>query len=426
MYTAKEKILTLALVLCIAGVAGFGWSLSEQKKEKQLLLEQQEKLNTKIAELDKLLDGKMSVRSLSANVSDENLQRELDRYQKKETTTISDILTISIICLAIGVTILIGWLLLLIVHCILTGLIYVKKFSVNIFGHLRQVWNKQPIKICLEKIKNIFRKPGLNKPDKSKENRLTKNELPPEALDKEDEKIDMLYCDEKTLNPKEQVNAGAGSADLNAKMLGQLEHNIRKTILSGYHENTLKVQNSLKTQNETIEKQVAEVIQITQTIQEASAKNSEPVRNSLDELAKQVSAIREYTCFQQDRIEKLQEGYDWNIVRNFCLRVIRCIDNLEDRIARLSEQNIDTTDLKEIMDELVFTLESSGVETFKPEINSDYNGKERIAEVVKDKVHPNNPNMRGKIAEVVKPGYQYVIDDANVKVVRAARVKLFW
>ena len=33
--------------------------------------------------------------------------------------------------------------------------------------------------------------------------------------------------------------------------------------------------------------------------------------------------------------------------------------------------------------------------------------------------------MKGKIAEVIKPGYQYVIDDENVKIVRTARVKLF-
>jgi len=33
--------------------------------------------------------------------------------------------------------------------------------------------------------------------------------------------------------------------------------------------------------------------------------------------------------------------------------------------------------------------------------------------------------MTGKIAEVIKPGYRYVVDNENVKIVRTARVKLF-
>ena len=169
----------------------------------------------------------------------------------------------------------------------------------------------------------------------------------------------------------------------------------------------------------------AELESLAQSIQETSSKNSEPVKSSIDELTRQISAIREYTSLQHSKIEKLQEGYDWNIIKNFCLRVIRCIDNLENRIAKLSEQNIDTTDLEEIMDELVFALESSGVEQFRPQINSDYNGKEKTAEVAKDKVNPDDPNMRGKIAEVLRPGYQYIIDEANVKVVRTAQIKLF-
>ena len=227
-------------------------------------------------------------------------------------------------------------------------------------------------------------------------------------------------------SPKEQTKPAADAPQLNPQLLGQLEQNIRKTILAGYHQSALNVQNSLKTQNEAIEKQVAEVMQMAQTIQEASSKNSEPVKSSLDELARQISAIREYTTLQHSKIEKLQEGYDWNIIKNFCLRVIRCIDNLENRIAKLSQRNIDTADLEEIMDELVFALESSGVEQFRPQINSDYNGKEKTAEVTKDKATADDPNMRGKIAEVLRPGYQYVIDEYKCEGSSNSPGKIIW
>ncbi len=65
------------------------------------------------------------------------------------------------------------------------------------------------------------------------------------------------------------------------------------------------------------------------------------------------------------------------------------------------------------------------MEQFEPEINSDYRGQERCVEAVKDKQRSNKPNMTGKIAKVIRPGYQYVIDEENTKVVRTAQVKIY-
>jgi len=284
------------------------------------------------------------------------------------------------------------WLLLSTARCTTAGLSRLKKFSAGLF--------RQP-------------------------NALVSNELQLDDLDKETERIKVLYCDEKSLDSKEQVKFDDSDTGVNVELLEQLEQNIRKTVSSNYHQSALKVPKSLKAQKENLEKQVSEFRQTAQTVKEVSVGHSEPIKSTLAELTQQVSAIREYASYQQDRIEKLQEGYDWNIIRTFCLRVIRGIDNLENRIARLSKQDVDTTDLEEIMDELVFALESSGVEQFKPKVNSNYSGQERAAEVVKGKIHPKSPKMKGKIAEVVKPGYQYMIDDGNIKIVRTARVKLF-
>ncbi len=164
---------------------------------------------------------------------------------------------------------------------------------------------------------------------------------------------------------------------------------------------------------------------MTQTVQQAATEQSEPIKMTLNELTDQISAIREYASHQHNRIEKLQEGYDWNIIRTFCLRVIRCIDNLENQLAKFSEQDIDTTNLEEIRDELVFALESSGVEQFDPQIGSDYREQEKYIEAIKEKKHCEDASRNGKIAKVIRRGYRYVIDDENIKVVRVARVMLF-
>jgi len=186
-----------------------------------------------------------------------------------------------------------------------------------------------------------------------------------------------------------------------------------------------KTDDSLKEKTENLEKQMEEFRQMAQGVQQTAIENSEPINNTLSELAQQVSAIREYASSQQDRLSKLQDGYDWNITKTFCLRVIRCIDNLEKRISQLLEKHMDVVDLEEIRDEMLFALESSGVEQYEPELNSDYHGQEKFAEAVKGKENCDNKNQKGKIAKIIRPGYQFFIDEENVKVVRPAQVMLY-
>ena len=379
MSTTKKRFLTLALMFLIAGVVGYGWILSDRNKEKKLLSRQQEKLNAKFVKLDKLLSGETDIRSFAFDISGENWQKELAGYQTRKKTIRPDIFIASTACMSMGVTIFAYWLLLLIVRYITAGLSSLKEFSANIFRRQKQEGDNLLTEICLEEDEKTSQAPILSELYKSEEDILSQNELQIDESDKETENIDVLYCDE----------------------------------------------NSLQSQDTNLEKQVAKFRQTAPTVKEATAEKSDPVETTLNELTQQVSAIREYTSYQHDRIEKLQEGYDWNIIRTFCLRIIRGIDNLENRISRLSEQDIDTTDLEEIMDELIFALESSGVEQFRPVINSDYRGQEKTAEVVKDKACSNDPDLKGKISEVIKPGYQYEIHDGNVKIVRTARVKLF-
>jgi len=163
----------------------------------------------------------------------------------------------------------------------------------------------------------------------------------------------------------------------------------------------------------------------TGNTEENTIKNSEPLNDTLMQLTQQVSAIREYACRQQGTMERLQDGYDWNIIRNFCLRLIHCIDNLENRIRQFSERNIEAAELEEVRDELLFALESSGVERFEPETGSDYHGQEKCAEAIKDREYCDDVSLVGKIAQVIRPGYRYIIDDENFKIVRIAQVKLF-
>jgi len=180
----------------------------------------------------------------------------------------------------------------------------------------------------------------------------------------------------------------------------------------------------LKARTEELEKTMAQFKQMASQSQR-TGEPSKPLQESIRELSCQISAIREYAAHQQERIKKLQDGYDWGIIKNFCLRIIRCIDNLEGRINEKLESKADVTDLEEIRDELIFALESTGVEKFEPEINSDYRGQERNTEAIREKEHCEDPSLKGKIARVIRPGYRYCVDEDNMKIVRTAQVKLY-
>ncbi|HPY76680.1 MAG TPA: hypothetical protein PLQ45_02445 [Anaerohalosphaeraceae bacterium] len=151
----------------------------------------------------------------------------------------------------------------------------------------------------------------------------------------------------------------------------------------------------------------------------------EPVALELTGLTEQMSAIREFAAEQQSQVKKLQDGYDWMLIKRFCLRIIRCIDNVDDRIRQLRTQQKDTSAMEDIRDEMVFALESSGVEPYEPDIGRPYRGLEKYAEAIKDRKENENPEKSGTIAEIVRPGYQYLISDEEVKIVRCAQVKLY-
>lgn len=182
---------------------------------------------------------------------------------------------------------------------------------------------------------------------------------------------------------------------------------------------------SIETQAEDVARQITHVQKLAAENELQTSCTADPFNETLQQLNDQISSIRQYASSQQNRIEKLQSGYDWNIIRTFCLRIIRCIDNLDDRIEKLSGDSGANEMLSDIRDELLFALESSGVERFELETGSHFGGQERLAEAVKEREESDDPESKGRIAQVVKSGYQYILDDENTRIVRTARVKLY-
>lgn len=440
----NKKFVILSIALVIVGAAALGKVTTEQSKEEQLQKECSERLEADMNKVGKLIAGETEINHSAA--ADANLEKELDKYKaQKETREL--VFTLSVISMTAGGMIFSCLLMLWIVR----GSRYLAKFFIEVILHRRESKVEHPAKTGKEKsrekseqrekaaeqeiqlkkrTKTLVNSGWYNVSEDYEKQRAkavlqkgkghsAADKLVPDLMAANVGNAVMTIADEKT------VEATAKDNTLKRGEAECLADNIHKTIRSDSNENALNLRNTLKEQAENLEKQVTEFKKMAQTVKQTALEHSAPLANTLKELTEQMAAIREYASLQQNRVVKLQDGYDWNIIRNFCLRIIRCIDNLESRIARLSEQGIDTTDLMEVRDELIFVLESSGVEQFEPAVNSDYNGQEKRAEAVKDKDCSDEPSLAGKIAEVVRPGYQYVIDEENVKVVRTAQVKLY-
>jgi molecular chaperone GrpE (heat shock protein) len=445
--------LVLSLILIVAGGAALSWVFIGQRSERQRLREQQESFDARLHELDRVVAGEIDVRSFATAVpSEDQLHRPFDNRAATEKREF--VVGVAGVCISAGGAIAGFWLLLWTTRLLMKGFSFVTCFFTRSPAGAQVTGDEQSAEVNGEKDEKA---PKRGKDKRQKQKQLKKGskmaadsgwhsskasfagQYEPAPLEnllssfrsgshfdgsvQDPEKLAVLLTNGEPAEGAPKVVAG--SLNLNTARAAQLSNTGQGTDPLDSQNNHPELEDLFRTQTENLEKQMKEFKQMAKTVQKTTLEHSKPLKSNLNELMQQVSAIREYALQQQGRMEKLQDGYDWNIVRTFCLRVIRCIDNLETRIARLSKENIETTDLEQVRDEMIFALESSGVERFEPEINSEYRGQERKAEAVKGRKSTDDRELTGKIAQVVRPGYQYVIDDENVKVVRTARVKLF-
>ena len=357
----------------------------KDKTNDQLRQEQQARLK---ADMERFTVSEIAANPFADILYGENWQNDLSEYKKRNELN-EYVLTSSIVCTTMGGSIYAWWIVLWIARSIIRILSGFRRFVADSYGNLKKDKGDIPVTAGTKNLQQEQQ----NKKSHEKQNRLEKH------LNA------FVNSGRQCLVP---VNSGATVTERTA---------CKEKFSSG----TEKIDRLLSDEKTAVIKTTTKWGKQHSETKE----QSEPLNSAINELTQQVSAIREYAACQQDRLEKLQDGYDWNIIRTFCLRVIRCIDNLEGRISQLGEEDVKAIHLEEVRDELIFALESSGIEQFEPEINSKYQGQEKYAEAVKDKQQSDNLEQTGTIAKVIRPGYQYFINEGNVKVVRPAQVKLF-
>jgi molecular chaperone GrpE (heat shock protein) len=381
------------------------------KTQDQLQQEQQERLK---ADMDKLAAGEMTVYPFADDFYGENWRQELEKYKKRKEMG-EFILTGSIMCTSIG-GIIVSWFLLLnIARVIIKILSGIKRILCRIFRGKGESEEQPQSTDTIDEVKQD--KEVLPEQDKEPQPKMEKTESISKVLVNSGwQYTDSLTGQSQKIGQRKRIPLKSKARVENKSQESPKESSDTKVSNESQKNNKPLVdEDKVNTQDTT--KNV--------TIVPDGSGQLNPIDDTLKDLTQQVSAIREYAANQQNRLEKLQDGYDWNIIKNFCLRIIRCIDNIESRIEQLAEQEDDFMHLEEIRDELIFALESSGVEQYEPEIDSEYRGQEKFAEAVKEKAKCKDPKRKGRIEKVIRPGYQCFIDEENVRIIRPAQVRLY-
>lgn len=399
-----KKIIILSLIVLLAGLAVYGWVVYDQHKQHRFI-EEQKNVNQLFqnSEIDQSNSVNPVLKSLVQASIDIHTQNSIESQLKNNETRdlLQTIAILLIVCSG-------GFLLVVVVD-------YLAKFIIKsgkiLSNHLIYKLSKsKENKIKLQKIEKLY-----TPVEDSKIQELATKSFKVDGF----EKVNQISSMKTLYSP---ANAANKSQSASATAVIQSKG---KTNNINLEQQSQQLEETIKTHFSNLQTQIEEVRNIAKTSNQTDTDKKVVYESTLTELTKQVEAINDFAAQQQDKVKRLQEGYDWNIIKNFALRIIRCIDNIELTIKKMLEQGKDTTELEQTRDDFIFALESSGIEKFEPQIGSEYRGQEKLTEAMPDKIQADEADRKGRIAEIIRSGYTYEISEDNIKVVRNAQVKLY-
>ena len=135
-----------------------------------------------------------------------------------------------------------------------------------------------------------------------------------------------------------------------------------------------------------------------------------------------MGGVRDYLAMKNDLTSRLQEGYDYKILKNFTKQIIRCIHQIDPKLA---DDSVAGKKLLSTREDLIDMLDRYGIEQFLPEVGAPYSELRKIAEVVPQKEPTKDKDQVGTVAEIIRPGYSYQAHDEQRRIVMPAQVKIY-
>ena len=212
-----------------------------------------------------------------------------------------------------------------------------------------------------------------------------------------------------------------------AKALASLDKKVGKAL----NEMVRQMQKATAS-HETMIEQILERLRSDVAAQQAAAQQFQTVALSkVDDVAGTVSGVKGSLSGVQVELDehnklvrRFEDGYDYQILKNFVRHVARVITNLNKQL----EVVVDTdarSGIIDARDDLVDLLEHNGIEQFRPKLGSTYSEQDKMIELADDTVTWEPPFAKGSIAAVRRAGYIYMKGTGQERVIQTAQVSLY-
>jgi molecular chaperone GrpE (heat shock protein) len=175
----------------------------------------------------------------------------------------------------------------------------------------------------------------------------------------------------------------------------------------------------------SLSKMVLKISQLLDASQKSFGARLEQIGQSSQEAAEMANNVRDYVAKQAEETRRWQEGYDWRIIKNYLLRMVSTMDDVETKLAvyRVEGKPEDfINDFNFLRETLEIHFEEEGVLSFAPEVGEEPDSTRTEVKAVV--VITDDNQQVGTIAKVIRLGYEADLG-AEVKIIRKAQVSVY-
>ncbi len=180
-----------------------------------------------------------------------------------------------------------------------------------------------------------------------------------------------------------------------------------------------------KETNAKIENLIDEIKKYNKELNDNMNNQYKDAKLILKEVDDKISPFEKVAREKNDELKEYKKGYDYSKNKSIINGVIETIDFIENAEKKIEiKDEILRSYFSTTKDKLIIILSNSGIEPFKPKLNSqslDDHGCE--VDVNTEKTDDEKKN--NLIYEVLKDGYKIQLTDSNTRVIRKALVKVY-
>lgn len=176
---------------------------------------------------------------------------------------------------------------------------------------------------------------------------------------------------------------------------------------------------------DSLSNSITSISQLLDASQKTLSNRLGQVEQSSQTTAEMVNDVREYVAKQADETRRWQEGYDWRILKNYLLRVISTMDDIERKLKfyRKSGRGDDfIKDFDFLRETLEIHLEEEGLIVFAPHVGVEPDVS--LVEIKASVTISGEGQLAGTVAEVICKGYEMDVG-VETKVVRKAQISVY-